>query len=200
MDNKPATAPGELSEQGSSDLTTNSADQEQTLGLTDEELLRAELLKTIQEKDEAETRAEKYYRRLLRMEADFEGSRRRFRQEKEELIQRATEKVVGRMLPVLDDLERALQAAQTSRDLNSLVSGMELVHREFYKILENEGLRPVSALGSEFDPHLHEAIAQSVEEDPDLDNRVVQELQKGYLYHDRLLRAARVVVARSREQ
>lgn len=149
------------------------------------------------ELEDSRNRAEGYYRRLLRMEADFESFRRRTRAEKAELELYAGEKVIAGLLPVLDNLERALEAVKQTRDLDSLIQGLDLVYRGFKETLDREGLKVIEALGQDFDPELHEALAQvPAEETGKPDNIVVQEFQKGYLLKGKVIRPARVAVAK----
>jgi len=146
---------------------------------------------------EANARAEAYYQQVVRLQADFANFRRRTVQEKEELLRAANEGLVRELLPVLDNLERAL-AARGER-LEDFRAGVEMIYRQLYGILEHEGLQPVPTVGEAFDPARHEAIEQVLsEEHPD--NTVIEELQRGYYFQGKLLRAALVKVARSAKQ
>ena len=133
--------------------------------------------------------------RALRQAAELENYKKRTEREKAEFFKRANEGLVKDLLPVLDNLERALAHARENADLHSLLEGMELVHSELLKTLERHGLEPVEAMGQPFDPDLHEAMMQ--QENPELDeNTVMNEMQKGYLFQGRLLRPAMVVVSK----
>ncbi|RJX33913.1 MAG: nucleotide exchange factor GrpE [Desulfarculus sp.] len=133
--------------------------------------------------------------RVLRQAAELENFKKRSEREKADFLRRANKGLVKDLLPVLDNLERALAHAKESADLASLLEGMELVHGELLKTLGRHGLEPVEALGQPFDPELHEAMMQ--EDNPELDeNTVVGEMQKGYRFQDRLLRPAMVVVSK----
>lgn len=150
-----------------------------------------------EELDASKQRVETYYRRLLRTEADFDNFRRRARAEKEEILLHAAEKVITGLLPVLDNLERALDAVKSTRDIEALIQGLDMVHRGFKDILDREGLKVMEVLGRDFDPELHEAMAQvptAASEIPD--NTIVQEFQKGYLLRGKVIRPARVAVAK----
>ncbi|MDH7478634.1 MAG: nucleotide exchange factor GrpE [Syntrophomonadaceae bacterium] len=142
-------------------------------------------------------RAEGYYRRLLRMEADFENYRRRTQAEKAEQQLYAGQRIITSLLSVLDNLERALAAANQTRDLEALLQGLELVYREFKDLLHREGLQGMEVLGQDFNPELHEALAQvPADEVGKTDNTIVEEYQKGYLLRGKVIRPARVAVAK----
>jgi molecular chaperone GrpE len=133
----------------------------------------------------------------LRLAADFDNYRKRVAREHADLTTRANERLVNELLPVLDDLERALDAAaEPNHDQEweaKLEEGVKLVHRSLVALLERHGLSEIAAEGA-FDPHVHEALltqpAESAEE-----GAVLQVLQKGYRLGDRVLRPARVIVA-----
>ncbi len=131
--------------------------------------------------------------RVLRIQADFENLKRRVDRERDEYYRHAAGDLVARLLPVLDNLERAFEAARRAPGNDSLVEGLALVRQQLLYELRREGLRPVETEGCPFDPHLHEAVATRL--DPELPAGViVEELQRGYLFHDRLLRPALVRV------
>ncbi len=132
--------------------------------------------------------------RLMRLQADFENLQRRVEREREDHRQQATSGLVGRLLAVVDNLERALAHPTGSENAEDLHRGVELVHRQLMDELRREGLRPVEALGQPFDPNHHEAVETQVssEHSP---NTVLEEFQRGYLLHDRLLRPALVRVS-----
>jgi molecular chaperone GrpE len=138
--------------------------------------------------------------RLLRLQADFENFRRRALKERTEANQYGHENLVKDLLSTVDNLDRAIDHARKSGDgdLESLLQGVELVQRDLLAALAKHGVRPVEALGKVFDPAYHEAMAQAPDDAVD-PNTVIEELQKGYMLRDRLMRAARVVVARAPE-
>jgi len=128
--------------------------------------------------------------RYLRLYADFENLKKRVERERVEHRLRATESLLSRLLPVLDNFERAL-AARGGED--GLRSGVQMIYRQFFDELRREGLRPVEALGQTFDPTIHEAVATAA--DSGLPpHTVVGELQRGYFFGDRLLRPSLVRV------
>src|ERR687887_1515184 len=132
--------------------------------------------------------------RLLRALADAENTRRRAQREREEFAKYATESLLRDLIPVLDNLDRALGAARAAGTAANLVEGVELIQRELLKVLERAGVTRYSAVGQAFDPTRHEAIARVVSQEA-APNTVVSEQLPGYLLHDRVLRAALVVVA-----
>lgn len=130
--------------------------------------------------------------RLLRLRADFENLKKRIEREREEFYRHATASLVARLLPVLDNFERAF-ASVGRGDGDTFLQGMGLIQRQLLEELKREGLRPVECVGRSFDPSIHEAVA--TEANPRLPaNTVVEELQRGYYFEDRLLRPALVRV------
>jgi len=131
-----------------------------------------------------------------RAQADFINYKRRIEQEKEEIGKFANSILVLDLLPSLDDLERALTSIPDDLANLSWVDGIRLIERKLRGILEAQGLSPIQALGEPFDPNLHEAAMQGKGKE----GIVVEELQKGYKFHDRVIRPARVVVGNGEEE
>jgi molecular chaperone GrpE len=140
-----------------------------------------------------EQERDEYLNDLKRVAADFENYRKRVARDQQDVVARAHERLVKELLPVLDDLERALEAA-TDHEEAKLEEGVRLVHRELMKALAKEGLVEVETDG-QFDPHMHEALLSQPSEQED--GSVIEVLQKGYRLGDRVLRPARVVVSQS---
>ena len=132
---------------------------------------------------------------LKRVAAEFENYRKRVLRDQESLVARAHERLVKELLPVLDDLERALAAAEEHEEAK-LEEGVRLVHRELADALEREGLAEIETSGV-FDPHVHEALLSQPSDEGE--GTVLEVVQKGYRLGDRVLRPARVVVAAPRE-
>ena len=133
----------------------------------------------------------------LRARADLENYRKRAQREKEDLGKFANEKILREILPVMDNLERALEhAGEDAAGKEGLLEGVEMTLKQFSRVLETFGVQPVAAVGEPFDPARHEAMGQveSAEHPP---NTVARELQRGYLLNDRLLRPALVMVAKA---
>lgn len=137
--------------------------------------------------------------RCLRLQADFENSRKRMAREKADFLNYGYERILTPLLPLLDDLERSMEAAKTNSDLEGLVKGVELVTKEFMTTLEKMGVSRIATVGEKFDPNVHEAVGQEERDDQEPDT-VVNEIQKGYKLKDRLLRAARVIVSKKKSE
>lgn len=131
--------------------------------------------------------------RLLRLQADFENLRKRVEREREDFHRYATASLITRLLSVLDNIDRALVAPRRPGD-DHLREGIELTRRQLFDELAREGVRPVPAVGLVFDPELHEAVSTDASSGHPA-STVIEELRRGYLLHDRLLRPALVRVA-----
>lgn len=132
--------------------------------------------------------------RLMRAQADFENYRKRVAREREELALYANQKLLLGILPVLDNLERALAVPPAPGD-EKLRQGVELTARSFREILAREGLEPIEAVGQAFDPNRHEAVT-TIESEEHEDGTVVMEFQKGYRLGDRVIRPSMVQVSK----
>ena len=132
--------------------------------------------------------------RLARLQAEFDNARKRAAREQQEFREFAAADVIRSILPVLDSFERALKAP--AREGGDFRSGVELMYRQFQDALQKLGVQAVPATGQRFDPHVHEAI-EMVDTTEAEDHQVLDELQRGYKYKDRLLRPAMVRVARN---
>ena len=144
---------------------------------------------------QAQAEATKMKEAWLRTAADFDNFRKRTKREIDEARRGGREDLVRALLPVFDNLERALQSAQRSADVKAMADGLSMVQRQFGDALGREGIARVPSVGKPFDPSLHEAI-QQVETDEHAAGTVIAEVQPGYMQGERLLRAAMVVVAR----
>ncbi len=142
-------------------------------------------------KKEIEELKDKY----LRQVAEFENFRKRKERELEEFWRKANADLILKLLPILDDIERSLESARRDQNFEALVEGIEMIYKTFLKVLEAEGVTPISAVGQEFDPEYHEALMQVEKEDVP-PNTVVEEHQKGYLIGDKILRPAKVIVSK----
>jgi len=150
-----------------------------------------------QELTEAKATAAKNWDLYLRERADLENFRKRSQRDKEEAIRFANDRLLKEMVPVLDNLERAVEHAdQAGEGLQGLIEGVTMTITQFRKVLNDFGVKAVVAVGEPFDPNLHQAMGQ-VETADHPPNTVVTEFQKGYLLNDRLLRPALVMVAKA---
>jgi molecular chaperone GrpE len=133
----------------------------------------------------------------LRSAADFDNFRKRTRRELEDARRSGREDLLRTLLPVFDNLGRAIQSATRSTDLKAMTDGLSMVERQFVDALAREGISRVPTVGQAFDPSLHDAI-QQVETDEHAPGTVLAEVQPGYAQGDRLMRAAMVVVAKAK--
>ncbi len=156
--------------------------------LSEEEKLKEELAKA---QEENASMQDKY----LRLSAEFDNYRKRTLKEKSELIKSAGERVITDILPVLDDLERALQNMQKSEEAKALAEGVELIHGKFLKVLSQQGLKKIETEGKEFDTDYHEAIAMIPASSEDMKGKILDCVQTGYTLNDKVIRHAKVAVA-----
>ena len=131
--------------------------------------------------------------RLLRTAAEFDNYRKRMDRERRDLAEYTAGEVLTELLPIIDNLERALQAALPDDPLRK---GVELTHRQMLDILRKRGVKPIEALGADFDPNFHQAVIHEVSPEH-REGEVMAELQRGYVVGDRLLRPAMVKVAKT---
>ena len=132
--------------------------------------------------------------KYLRLFAEFDNYKRRTSKERMDLLKTANQEMVVALLPVVDDFERARQAMQTAQDINSVKEGVDLIYNKLTSILQQKGLKPMDAVGSPFDPDLHEAITQIPAPDESMKGKVIDEVEKGYLLNDKVVRHAKVVI------
>ena len=173
-------------------LPKGDADQEDQV---EPDSLLAEL-KTQLESSQKEAREN--YDRLLRVSADLENYKKRSARELDDFRKFANESLIKALLPVIDNLERALDSASNNQHSNSLVEGVQLTLSEVFKIFEKFNVKQIESLEKPFDPGFHQAVMQQ-EADTCPDKTILKELQKGYLMHDKLIRPAMVVVSRKKE-
>lgn len=140
-----------------------------------------------EEKAAAEAESERY----MRLMAEFQNYKRRAAKEKTDTLQYANEKIVGDLLPVIDNFERAL--ATETDDIEGYAKGMQLIFEQFKKALENAGLEEIKAMDEEFDPNVHNAVMTDNIEDKD-DGKITKVLQKGYKLRDKVVRPSMVAV------
>jgi len=137
--------------------------------------------------------ANKYLDHLKRLKAEYENYKKRAVKERQQIVLWSIEDFVKELLPVLDNFERAIDSSRSSQDFSSLAEGIQLVESQFKSVLEKQGLKEIKAEGMRFDPYLHEAIMR-IESNNYPDNLVIQELQKGYKFKDKVLRPSMVKV------
>lgn len=157
------------------------------------ELSREEKLQ--QSLDEAEKRIAEIQDKYLRLSAEFDNYRKRTIKEKSEIIKNAAEKTITAILPVLDDMERAIANMQKSEDAKAWLEGVELINNKFLKILSQEGLNKIETEGADFDTDYHEAIAMIPAPNEEQKGKVLDCVQTGYKLNDKVIRHAKVAVA-----
>jgi len=168
-----------------------SAEEEQTTEASEQ--LEAADVNWEQEAAQWKAQAEENQNRMLRAMADMDNLRRRVRKEQEDQAKYASQKIVEELLPILDNFERALAADKESMTVESLLTGVDMVYRQMVQVFQKEGLSAIEAQGQSFDPHFHQAVMQT--QDPNFESGiVVGELQKGYMFKDRVVRPAMVQV------
>ncbi|TET54556.1 MAG: nucleotide exchange factor GrpE [Desulfobacteraceae bacterium] len=159
-----------------------------------EEMTKQELLKKLTDTHEE---AEKNYDLYMRTYAEMENIKKRGIKEREELAKYANESIIKEILPVIDNLDKAISHAQNDENSSALVEGLELTRDGLMKALEKAGLKEVEALGKPFDPNFHESVSQQID-DTVAPGHVIMELQKGYLLNGRLMRPSMVVISRGK--
>jgi len=150
-----------------------------------------------EEKDPLTELQEKYDSlndKYLRMYSEFENFRRRTAKEKLEVMQTAGGNIVKDLLPTLDDFDRAIAANEENNDIDNVKEGFKLIHHKLKHNLEQQGLKPMESQGDEFDTEYHEAITNIPAPSDDLKGKVVDVAEKGYFFHDKVLRYAKVIV------
>ncbi len=131
--------------------------------------------------------------KYLRLAAEFENYKRRGQREQGEAIRFANEGLLKEMLPIVDNLERAIRSAKASPTLDGITQGVDLTLKQFLETLARFGVRPIASVGEPFDPARHQAVSRTAGDAPE--NSVIEEYQRGYLLHDRVLRPAMVSVS-----
>ena len=145
--------------------------------------------------DELQRQRDDFYDRLLRKTAEFDNYRKRVERDRQSMAEAVAADAVKDLLPLVDDLERALKADTGAEGAEAYRKGVELIHRQLLEILRKRGVRAIEALGTDFDPHFHQAIAHEPAEGR-RDGEVIEEFGRGYMLGDRLIRPAIVKVAK----
>src|SRR5262245_24696476 len=146
--------------------------------------------------DEVRRQRDEYYDLLLRKTAEFDNYRKRTERERLAFAESASADLIKELLPLVDDMERALKADATAEGAEGYRRGVELIHRQLMDILRKRGVRPIEAIGADFDPYFHQAVAYEPAEGQ-RDGEVIEEFRRGYMLGDRLLRPSMVKVAKA---
>jgi molecular chaperone GrpE len=158
-----------------------------------EESVEETLTEEQQRIQELESKLEEASQKNLRLQADYDNFRRRTRDEQAASLKYKSQSLLEQLLPALDNFERALKTEATNEQAKTLIQGMEMVYRQLADALKQEGLTEVPTVGEKFDPNMHQAVMQ-VEDSEFESNTVIEELQKGYMLKDRVIRPAMVKV------
>jgi molecular chaperone GrpE len=180
----------EENEEDSSKELTLTKETEEKEKPTEVEILKERLKKSEKECNDLEDK-------LLRLAAEFDNFKKRTIKEFDNLIKFANQDLILKITDSLDNFERALDSAKNSTDFDSFHKGVELIHTHLKEILTREGLEEIKTVGEKFDPNLHEAVSQ-VESDEYPEGIIVQEISKGYILKDRVIKAPKVVVSRGK--
>ena len=143
---------------------------------------------------ELQRQRDEYYDLLLRKTAEFDNYRKRIERERQTVSEAAAADMIEQLLPIIDDLERALKA-DPGEGVEGYRRGVELIHGHLMDLLRKRGVRPIEALGADFDPHYHQAVAHDLAEGA-REGEVIEEFRRGYMLGDRLLRPSMVKVAK----
>jgi len=179
----------ELEEKKEMELEKSEAGIEETKEVQ-VDLLKEQLEKTEKEYKELEDR-------LLRVAAEFDNYKKRTVREFQSIIKNANEELISQLVETLDNFQRALDSAKSSNDYDSFHKGVELIYQHFKDILVKEGLKEIKAIGELFDPHFHEAVMQQ-ESDRFPDGTVMDEISKGYMLNDKVIKHSKVIVSKGK--
>ncbi|MBR6179441.1 MAG: nucleotide exchange factor GrpE [Bacteroidales bacterium] len=152
---------------------------------------------TAQDTDKGDDLQKKYDElndRYLRLMAEFDNYRKRTLKEKMDLTKYAEEDVIKGILPVVDNMERAIKSLESATDVNAVKEGIDLIYKKFKEFLEKRGIKEIEALNKELDTDLHEAVTKFAAPSEDLKGKIIDVIEKGYYLHDKVIRYAKVVV------
>ena len=142
----------------------------------------------------SEEKLNELHDKYLRLSAEFDNYRKRTHKEKSDLIKTAGDELLKKILPVLDNFERALKAMDQSNDIGALKDGVVLIYNHFSDLIQQQGIKEIPAMNEPFNSDLHEAVATIPAPSEELKGKVVDVIEKGYTLHDKVIRYAKVVV------
>ncbi|MBM3200646.1 nucleotide exchange factor GrpE [Candidatus Woesearchaeota archaeon] len=142
---------------------------------------------------EAQQKTAEYLDHLQRLQAEFDNYRKRTEKERQLIIKQANQELIQKVLIIIDSLELAFKTIKTEDDFSK---GIKMIYSEIYTLLEKEGLRKIECLGKKFDPHIHEAMLQKESDKPE--GTILEEMQKGYMLNDRVIRFSKVIVSKEK--
>ena len=141
-----------------------------------------------------EERLKENENKYLRLAAEFDNYRKRTLREKAEMTKFAAESIIGGLLPVVDDFDRAIESMNEASEIDAIKKGVELIHVKFREFLKQKGVKEIQAMGNEFNTDLHEAVTKIPVTSKKDKGKIVDVIEKGYLLHDKVIRYAKVVV------
>lgn len=154
-----------------------------------------EIVKKLEDKLEAEQeKTKEYLDRLKYLQADFENYRKRVEKETQEAVQRSNEKLIACLINIMDDLESAISAGETTENKDALLEGIKMIHKNFDKLLEKEGLKRLKCVGQVFNPNIHEVLAEVPTKDLK-SGIVLEEARKGFMFKGKVIRPSIVKIA-----
>lgn len=189
----------ETSETSAQEIEIEDADQEEAEDVVEEteeteEVEKKGLFKRKPKKDKKDEKIEELTDKLTRQMAEFDNYRKRTEKEKSGMYEIGAKDVIEKILPVIDNFERGLAAVPEEQKEDSFVTGMEMIYKQIMTTLDGIGVKPIEAVGQEFNPDLHNAVMH-VEDEELGENIVAEEFQKGYTYRDSVVRYSMVKVA-----
>ena len=182
------------SEKTEEELQKENLETQETQADTEETEEQPEELTVEQQLEKANAEIADLNDRLLRKMAEFDNYRKRTIKEKTELILNGGEKTVTAILPVLDDMERAMKNMQTAENVPAVLEGVELIYKKFISILEHQGVKPIDTTDADFNVDQHEAIAQLPAPNDEMKGKIIDCTLTGYTMNDKVIRHAQVVV------
>lgn len=175
-------------------LDENESSDESLINETETADAEAKSETTLTEEEKLKAEATDWQNKYLRLYAEFDNFKRRTSKERLELLQMAGKDVISDLLPVLDDFERAQKSVETATDIEAVAEGIKLVHHKLKNILAQKGLKEMKSVGAEFDADIHEGITNIPAPSEDMKGKVLDELEKGYYLHDKVIRFAKVII------
>ena len=186
----------EASKDEAEEAKTEEVSEEQEAGTEDqtEEKASKKFFGKKDKKDKKDEKIEELTDRLTRQMAEFDNFRKRTEKEKSQMYEVGAKDIIEKILPVVDNFERGLDAVPEEKKEDPFIQGMEKVYKQFMTVLESVEVNPIEALGNQFDPNFHNAVMH-VEDENFGENEVAEEFQKGYMYRDSVVRHSMVKVA-----
>jgi molecular chaperone GrpE len=177
-------------------MANEEINEEQINNSADKEVVEenVEQAPELTELEKAQVESADWRDKYVRLYAEFDNYKRRTSKERVDLVKTANEDLMSSLIPVIDDFDRALKNIPSTEETKALREGVELIHNKFSKTLEQKGLKAMNAQGEVFNPDLHEAITQIPAPSKDMKGKVVDEVEKGYLLGEKVIRYAKVVI------